>query len=144
MNVVDGILLTPLDSFPTPKGDVFHAMKKHDLGFVGFGEAYFTSILPGMIKGWHKHLRMTINFIVPVGKTKFVVFDDRKHSKTRGQFYCVELSVENYQRLTIPPNLWVAFKGEGSGISLILDIADIEYDATEIIKIDLKEISYNW
>ena len=41
---MDGIILTPLKRINHPKGDIFHAMKKTDLGFEGFGEAYFSTI----------------------------------------------------------------------------------------------------
>ena len=41
---MDGVILTPLKRFHHPKGDVFHALKSSDKDFVGFGEAYFSSI----------------------------------------------------------------------------------------------------
>ena len=142
--MIDNVLLTPLSRFSNPKGDVSHAMKKSDAGFAGFGEAYFTTILPGLIKGWHKHQRMTMNLIVPIGRTRFVIFDDRKNSKSKGNFYSVELSPENHQRLTIPPGLWTAFKGESDAVSLILNLSSIEYDDLEVIRVDIEEIQYDW
>ena len=63
---MDGVILTPLKQIYNSKGDIFHAMKKSDKGFNGFGEAYFSTILKGEIKGWKKHTRMTLNIIVPV------------------------------------------------------------------------------
>jgi dTDP-4-dehydrorhamnose 3,5-epimerase len=141
---IDGVQLTPLKRFNNPKGNVSHAMKKSDLGFAGFGEAYFTTILPGLIKGWHKHLRMTMNLVVPVGKTRFVLFDDREPSQTRECFFSVELSPENYQRLTIPPGIWTAFKGESEEVSLILNLSSIEYDDAEVLRIGLDDIQHDW
>lgn len=144
MPTIDGVLLTQLSHFYHPKGDIFHAIKKSDKGYVGFGEVYFTTILPGAIKGWSKHLKMTLNLVVPIGKVEFVVFDDREFSQTKGQFYAVELSQENYCRLTISPGLWLAFKGKSNGINLILDLLDIEYEESEKVRINLDEISYSW
>lgn len=142
---VDGVLLTPLKQIFHPKGDVWHAMKCSDPGFSGFGEAYFSTIHCGDIKPWKKHLRMTLNFIVPVGKIRFVIFDDRPESRTQGHFFDVTLSPENYQRITIPAGLWVAFSGIDDGLNLLLNIANLEHDPTEVErKESLSEISYPW
>ena len=66
--------LTPLRIIGVKGGDVLHAMKDTDDGFSGFGEAYFSSIEKGCIKGWKKHTNMTLNIVVPVGVIKFVFF----------------------------------------------------------------------
>ena len=61
---MDGIILTPLQQITHPKGDIFHAMKVSDDGFIGFGEAYFSTINKDVIKGWKKHTEMTLNLVV--------------------------------------------------------------------------------
>ena len=45
----------------------------------------FSSVFPGVIKGWHLHRRMTLNYAVPVGLIKLVLYDDREGSSTRGE-----------------------------------------------------------
>lgn len=143
--IIDGVLLTPLKQIFNPKGDVWHAMKSNDTGFDGFGEAYFSTIYYGDIKPWKKHIRMTLNFIVPVGKIRIVIFDDRSESKTWGHFFDVTLSQDNYQRLTIPAGLWVAFSGIGENLNLLLNIANLEHDPTEVErKESLNDINYRW
>lgn len=141
---IDGVLLTPLKIIGHPKGNVLHGMKKSDVGFVEFGEAYFTKVKPGAIKGWNRHKRMTLNLIVPVGTVLFVVYDDRKESKTQGNFISIEISQNNYQRLTVPPGVWLGFKGVGNDINLILDVADMEHDPDEVERLELNEIAYAW
>jgi len=142
---VDGVLLTSLKKIHHPKGDVFHGMKKSDAGFSGFGEAYFSTINYMDAKPWKKHLRMTLNFVVPVGTIRFVIYDDREESVTKGNFFDVILGVENYQRITIPPNVWVAFYGEGEGYNLLLNLASLEHDPSEVERKDeLHEIEYKW
>ena len=103
---MDGVILTPLRQIHNPKGDIFHAMKKSEAGFAGFGEAYFSTINKDDIKGWKKHTKMTLNLIVPVGEIEFVVFND-----ALDEFFSVKLSQNNYHRLTVKPNLWMAFRG---------------------------------
>jgi dTDP-4-dehydrorhamnose 3,5-epimerase len=142
---VEGVLVTPLKQIHHPKGDVFHGMKQSDAGFAGFGEAYFSTIYCQDTKPWKKHLRMTLNFVVPMGKIRFVIYDDRNESPSCGQFFDVVLGVENYKRITIPPNVWVAFSGIGKDYNLLLNLANLEHDPLEVErKEDLEEISYQW
>ncbi|OXA71473.1 dTDP-4-dehydrorhamnose 3,5-epimerase [Flavobacterium aquidurense] len=142
---IEGVLLTPLKQIHHPKGDVFHAMKKSDLGFSGFGEAYFSTIHYKDVKLWKKHFEMTLNFVVPVGNIRFVIYDDREDSITVGAFFDVILGVDNYQRITIPPNVWVAFSGIGKDYNLLLNLANIEHDPKEVDrKESINDIIYEW
>jgi len=135
---MDGIILTPLKQIYNPKGNVFHAMKKSDDGFDGFGEAYFSTIHKNDIKGWKKHTKMTLNLIVPVGVIEFVIYNEDTK-----KFFNVLLSQENYQRLTVKPGLWMAFRGLEKN-NMLLNLASIEHDPNEAINIDIKEINYEW
>jgi dTDP-4-dehydrorhamnose 3,5-epimerase len=140
--MIEGVILTPLKQIFHPKGDVFHGMKKSDPGFTGFGEAYFSTIYAGDIKPWKKHLRMTLNLIVPVGKIRFMIYDDRIGSATQGQTMDVELGSDNYQRLTVPPGVWMAFEGVLEGLNLLLNIADLEHEPNEVERADLDRFIY--
>jgi len=119
-------------------------MKRSESSFSGFQEAYFSTIQHGIIKSWKKHLKMTLNIIVPVGSIRFVLYDDRVESPSKGQFMDVTLSRDNYARLTVPPNIWMAFKGEGESTNLLLNIADLEHIPSEIIRKDITEFDFNW
>ena len=142
--MIDGTILTPLKIIDHPLGDVFHGIKSSDNGFAGFQEAYFSTIRYGVIKPWKKHLKMTLNLIVPAGEIRFVLYDDRLNSKTNGQFMDVSLSLKNYHRLTVPPNVWMAFKGEDANINLLLNIANMEHDPEEVVRNDLNKIKFQW
>lgn len=142
--MLDGVILTPLKIIDAPGGDVLHAMKCNDKGYYGFGEAYFSTIKHGCIKGWKKHFEMTLNLIVPTGEVLFVLYDDRPESSTKGCLEEIYLSIRNYKRLTVPPGIWVAFKGVGDGVSVLLNIADIPHRPEEGESKGLNEISYSW
>jgi len=135
---MDGVTLTPLKQVHHPKGDIFHAMKKSDVGFDGFGEAYFSTITQDDVKGWKKHTKMTLNLVVPVGEIEFVVYNDESR-----KFFSVKLSQNNYQRLTVKPNNWMAFKGLDKH-NILLNLASIEHDPSEALSIELNEIKYEW
>ena len=141
---IEGLILTPLKKIHHPKGDIFHGLKKSDLEYSSFGEAYFSTINNGEIKGWNKHKMMTLNLIVPFGEVTFVICNKQGSGSREDEFFKVTLSQKNYKRLTIPPGFWLAFKGKSNDTNLILNIADMEHDPDEIEKIDLDKIQYNF
>jgi dTDP-4-dehydrorhamnose 3,5-epimerase len=79
-----------------------------------------------------------------VGEVRFVLHDDRNESSTRGSFFEVCLSQRNYQRLTVPPGVWMGFKGLGNDLNLLLNLANMEHDPEESENIPLESISYEW
>ena len=135
---MDGVILTPLKKILHPKGDIFHAMKSSDVGFDGFGEAYFSAIHKGEIKGWIKHTKMSLNLVVHIGVIECVIYNKRDQ-----EFFSVVLSQKNYQRLTVKPGFWVAFRGLDKK-NILLNIASIEHDPKESVNLFLDEISYKW
>ena len=137
---MDGVKLTPLKHIVLEKGDIFHVLKANEDSYSGFGEVYLTQIKPGCTKGWKRHNRMTLNLVVVSGMVKFVVYDE-----TNGQFEEIVLSpLENYQRLTLSPGLWMAFHGMGDGVSIVMDVIPEPHDPKEADNKDLKEIAYNF
>ena len=140
--MIDDVIITPLEIIETFGGNVMHAMKKTDLGYADFGEAYFSEIEKNIVKAWKRHREMTLNLIVPSGKIKFVLFDDRKGSNNR--FQEVIISKENYCRLTVPPMIWVGFKGLSSFKSILLNIASIPHNPKEVDKKEIDKIEFDW
>jgi dTDP-4-dehydrorhamnose 3,5-epimerase len=135
---LDGVVVTPLKQIHHPKGDIYHAMKRSDEGFYGFGEAYFSTINKNDIKGWKKHTKMTLNLVVPLGEIEFVIYDEGKD-----EFFTITLSQNNYKRVTISPNLWVAFRGLNES-NMLLNLASIEHNPDESENIELQNIEYSW
>jgi dTDP-4-dehydrorhamnose 3,5-epimerase len=138
MNLGD-ILRTPLSRIETAGGDVLHAMRESDAGYAGFGEAYFSLVAAGAVKGWKRHLRMTMNVVVPVGRVKFVFYLDGGAA-----FRVEEIGADCYARLTVPPGIWFSFQGLAERQSLVLNIASIPHDPNEAERLALSEIAFNW
>lgn len=143
--MIEGVSLHPLKQISVPNGDLWHAFKSTDEGFVGFGEAYFTQIEPHKVKGWKRHNRYTLNLVVVSGAVKFVIYDNREGSTTQGQFQEVILTPNgNYQRLTVAPGLWMAFAGAADITSMLMDLIPEVHDPTESDKKDLNDIPYTF
>lgn len=139
MGQLEGVLLTPLRIIDGPNGQVFHALKATDSSFAGFGEAYFSTVSAGARKGWKKHTRMVLNLVVISGEIRFVMYDDRAESSTYKQSQTVTLSLANYQRLTVPPGIWMAFEGMAAGTNMLINLASIPHDPAEAENLPLDQ-----
>lgn len=126
MTINDFINVSELKKIANPKGSVYHALKSSEDSYKEFGEAYFTNIHSGEIKGWKKHSRMILNLIVPIGLVRFHVHCEETNETKR-----FDIGHDAYSRLTIQPGVWVAFEGLSKDSSLILNIASIEHDPEE-------------
>ena len=135
---MDGIILTTLKKINHPKGDILKGITKSDSEFSEFGEAYFSVINQGAIKGWKKHTKMISNLIVVIGEIEFVF-----HNEITKEFFNTKISQNNYKRLTIKPGLLMAFRGIKEN-NILFNLSNIEHDPNETINIDLNEIDYKW
>ena len=144
--MIEGVELTPLKIISGDSGDVLHAMKRTESSFHGFGEAYFSTVNQGAIKAWKRHHEMTLNLVVPCGEIKLVLYDDRLDSPTQGNINELTLSLHNYQRLTVPPMVWLGFKGLSNGLNMLMNVSDIPHDPDEFDRIDAykNHINYQW
>jgi len=144
--MIDGVRITPLRQIVDERGAILHMLRSDAPHFEGFGEIYFSMVHPGVIKGWHIHERMTLNYAVPVGTIKLVLYDDREGSPTHGEVQEIVLGERNYQLVTIPPRVWNGFKGVGTETALVANCASIPHDPEEIRRLDPLEnhIPYDW
>jgi len=144
--VIAGVALHPLSRIKDARGEIRHFLKRTDPWFDKFGEVYFSAVNPGWVKGWHIHKRMTLNYVVVSGRAKLVLYDPRKGSKTFKKVQQIDLSLENYFLVTIPPGVWNGFKGLGKEPALIANCATHPHDFKEILRLDpfSNDIPYDW
>ncbi|HMJ77622.1 MAG TPA: dTDP-4-dehydrorhamnose 3,5-epimerase family protein [Iamia sp.] len=146
MAEIDGLVITPKRRIPDERGAIFHMLRDDEEAFERFGEIYFSLIYPGVVKGWHLHHEMTLNYAVPVGMIKLVCYDDREGSPTRGNVAEIHTGELDYQLVTIPPLVWNGFKGAGTGPALVANCSTIPHAPGEIERLDPFEndIPYDW
>ena len=139
---LNDVVVTPLARIATAGGDVLHAMKQNDVGYAGFGEAYFSWVSAGAIKAWKRHTQMTMNVVVPVGQVRFVF----RCIGTDGteEFRVEEIGLNRFVRITVPPGIWFGFQGLHTSQSLVLNIASIAHDPNEAERLGLSDINYDW
>jgi dTDP-4-dehydrorhamnose 3,5-epimerase len=146
MSAIHDLTVTPLRRIPDERGAVFHMLREDSPVFERFGEIYFSLVYPGVVKGWHVHSRMTLNYAVPVGMVKLVCYDDRSDSPTNGTVQELHVGELNFVLVTIPPLVWNGFKGEGGDPALVANCATLPHDPDEIERVDPfdNDIPYDW
>jgi dTDP-4-dehydrorhamnose 3,5-epimerase len=145
-NTIDGVIVVPLRRIPDERGTIYHMLKRTDPYFSRFGEIYFSTVYPGVVKGWHRHKNMTLHYACIQGRVKLVIFDEREDSPTKGKLMELFLGPDDYSLVVIPPDLWNGFKGMGDEPAIIADLIDIPHDQADSIRIDPhnNHIPYDW
>ena len=144
--MIEGMKITKIERIPDERGEILHMLRSDDAVFQQFGEIYFSRVFPGVVKGWHNHKKMTLNYAIPEGMIKLVLYDDRYGSKTNGEIMELFIGESNYQLVTIPPNIWNGFKCIGTKPALVANCSTEPYDSTEIERMDpvKSKIPYDW
>ena len=130
--MINGVIINPLKQIFDERGKVMHMLREDSEVFTRFGEIYFSCIHPGVVKAWHLHKEMTLNYAVIYGEIKFVLYDDRKESSTRGNIMELFISPENYKLVTVPPMIWNGFKGLGGDTSIVANCSNLPHSQNEI------------
>ena len=141
-----GVKVTPLKQLIDERGKVMHMMREDSEVFQRFGEIYFSCTHPGVVKAWHLHKRMTLNYAVIHGKLKVVLYDDRLDSPSKGIVQEIFISPENYRLVTVPPLVWNGFKAVGTDTAIVANCATLPHDPQEMDRkspLD-KSIPYDW
>ncbi|MGE3974374.1 MAG: dTDP-4-dehydrorhamnose 3,5-epimerase family protein [Bdellovibrionales bacterium] len=144
--MIQGVKITPLKQILDERGKIMHMLRNDSPLFQKFGEIYFSAVEPGAIKAWHIHKEMTLNYAVPHGKIKLVLYDDRPDSPSYKKLQEIYLSPENYCLVTIPPMVWNGFKGVAQYPSIVANCSDIPHSPHEIDRMDpfTDKIPYKW
>ena len=139
---LNDILVTKLSKIEIDKGNVMHAIKANDIGYAGFGEAYFSLIKKNEIKGWKLHNKMIMNLVVPIGNVKFVFY--QKNQDSLKEFRVESIGEDNYCRLTVPTGIWFGFQGLSEPVNVVLNVSNIEHNAKEQENMKLSDEIFNW
>jgi len=145
--MIEGILITPLKKIPDERGTIIHMLRSDSAHFRKFGEIYFSTAYPGVVKAWHLHKKMTLNYAVIRGMIKLVLFDGRKTSKTKGELQEIFIGDQNYCLVTVPPGVWNGFKNIGVDECVLANCATHPHEKEEIIYLDPLQndiIQYDW
>lgn len=144
--MIEGVKITKLKQIKDRRGKIMHMLRSDSKVFKKFGEIYFSTINPGIIKAWHLHKEATLNYVCLKGKIKLVLYDDRAKSSSFGKFFKITLSPKNYYLITIPPLIWNGFINLYNSESIIANCLDFPHNEKEMVRKKFNDsyFKFNW
>lgn len=144
--MIKGVSIRDLMVFENEQGGVKHMLKSKWPEFKSFGEVYFSTINKGIVKGWKKHDKTILNYTVPIGNVKVVIFDPNPSSPSFNEIQEIVLGENNHILLTIPANVWYSFASLDNSKAIICNLINIEHDDDIHHQMDLINdlIPYTW
>lgn len=123
-----------------------HMLRRTDPHFIEFGEIYFTTVYRNVVKGWHRHREMSLNYACVHGRVKLVVFDDRPGSPSRGSLMEVFLGTDSHLLAVVPPGVWNGMKGMSEPFALVANCATHPHDPARTERADPfgDTVPYDW
>lgn len=143
---IAGVELVQPPTFADERGMVYRMVRTTDPHFRGFGEIYFSTVYPGVVKAWKKHRRLTATYACITGRIRMVLCDARMDSPTSGRVSEIMMGPDEYRVLVVPPDIWNGFQGLGVPLSIVANCASEPYDPAEFDRVapSSPEIPYRW
>ena len=148
MKIIDGVMIKQLKVIPDERGRVMEMLRNDDELFVKFGQVYYTTAYPGIVKGWHYHEKQIDNFVVVKGMMKVVLYDRREDSPTKGEINEFFMGDHNPILLQIPIGVLHGFKCISENEAMVINITTEPYnhENPDEHRVDPNSdsIPYNW
>lgn len=146
--MIEGVILTDLKIIGDERGEIRHFMRCDRPPFDKFGEVYFSMVYPSVVKAWHLHKEMTLNYVCVVGVAFVALYDGRPESNTFKNIMIFELFDHGpgYKLLTIPPGIWNGFRVpvRWADPVIIANCATHPHDPDEIERYPLDRVDFSW
>jgi dTDP-4-dehydrorhamnose 3,5-epimerase len=146
--LIEGVRVKQLAVIPDERGRLMEMLRRDDDLFIEFGQAYLTTMYPGVTKAWHHHKLQTDHFVCVRGMIKLVLYDEREGSPTQGLLNEFFVGDHNPQLVQIPRNVWHGFKNVGETESLIVNLVTHPYNRAQPDEYRLdphrNHIPYDW
>jgi dTDP-4-dehydrorhamnose 3,5-epimerase len=148
MEAIDGVRIVRLKKVVNSRGHLMEVQRGDDEHFVGFGQAYVTCTLPGVVKAWYRHHQQIDQIALVGGAAVLVLFDDRQHSPSAGRILESVLSDDSPALVQIPPGVWHGFQARGPSPLYLLHLNSIAQNVADPDEDRLPEnsaaIPYAW
>lgn len=142
--MIDGVRIMPLEQFSDYRGKVMKMMNANHVDYPYLGEVYFSTVHPGIVKGWHLHRRMALNYACIYGKIQLVLMDSRENSSTHKEVMEIYLSPDEYKLVHVPSAVLNGFKGLGTTDSIVVNLASMPYSDEDILRFSVDDFNYDW
>ncbi|MHC4394536.1 MAG: polysaccharide biosynthesis C-terminal domain-containing protein [Planctomycetota bacterium] len=146
--LIEGVAVRRAKILPDQRGRLGEIMRADDPWFEKFGQVYFTTTYPGVVKAWHYHKKQTDHFYVIRGMVKIALCDQREGSLTHGIVNELYLGEYCPGLLRIPPGVQHGWMCIGQSEAYILNVVSemYNYPDPDEFRTDPHEndIPYDW
>lgn len=146
--MIKGVKIKELKAIPDERGWLMEILRCDDDIFEKFGQVYFTTAYPGVVKAWHLHKKQTDNFTCIHGMMKVALYDSRKDSPTYGEINEFFIGERNPLLISVPPLVYHGFKAIGTRTAYFLSVPTDPYNHKEPdeyrLPADTDKIPYDW
>ena len=129
--LVDGLAVRRAKVIADERGRLGEIMRADDPWFKKFGQVYFTTTYPGVVKAWHYHKKQTDHFYVTKGMLKVALYDERKDSPTYGTVNELYLGEYCPGLVKIPPGVHHGWMCIGQVEAYIVNVVSEMYNYAE-------------
>jgi dTDP-4-dehydrorhamnose 3,5-epimerase len=146
--LIEGVKVRPARVFPDERGRLGEILRADDEMFEKFGQVYFTTTYPGVVKAWHWHKKQTDHFYVAKGTVKIALYDMRNDSKTKSSVNQIYLGEHCPAVLKIPPGVchgWTCVsRDEAYIINVVTEVYNYSQPDEFRIHPHDNDIPYDW
>ncbi len=145
-HMIEGVVLTPLTTFPDDRGYFREITRVGEGPFTKCAQLSATMSYPGVIKAFHYHSKQDDLWYCAAGMIQAVLYDRRPESPTYKETQVVPLGYFIPQTLFIPHGVVHGYKVLGSTPALVLYATTTVYDPADELRIafDDPEINFDW
>ncbi|MFA5059116.1 MAG: dTDP-4-dehydrorhamnose 3,5-epimerase family protein [Candidatus Omnitrophota bacterium] len=146
--MIKGVSIKSLKIIADQRGRLMEMLRCDDNLLESFGQVYFTTAFPGVIKAWHYHRYQDDNFVCILGKVKVALYDPRENSPTKGEVNEFYLSLDEPKLVHIPKMVYHGFKCVSKTEAMVINTVTKAYDHQnpDEFRADAFDanISYDW
>ena len=146
--LIDGVALRRAKVIADERGRLGEMMRADDPWFEKFGQVYFTTTYPGVVKAWHHHKKQTDHFYVLKGMVKIVLYDERPDPSTHGTVNEICVGEHCPALVRVPPGVLHGWMCVGESEAYIVNVASevYNYSDPDEFRVDPHDnhIPYDW
>ena len=129
--LIDGVAVRRAKVIPDERGRLGEIFRADDPWFEKFGQVYFTTTYPGIVKAWHYHKKQTDHFYCLKGMLKVALYDERKDSPTYGTVNELYLGEHCPGLVRIPPGVQHGWMCISQSEAYIVNVVSEPYNYTD-------------
>jgi dTDP-4-dehydrorhamnose 3,5-epimerase len=146
--MIDGVVVKELGPIRDDRGELCEILRSDDPLFERFGQVYYTTVKPGVVKAWHFPRKQT-DHLVTIGPPAVIVLaDGLDGSPTKGEVMELTAGREAPVLIKIPPGIYHGFTAAGDEDAVILNIPTEVYNRDEPDEFRLdpfdNDIPFDW